>query len=185
VYWILYECAHRIADDFGCGDVRRDCADAIIPAGASIPAYGFYLIADGGFSGEKDNSSWQDADFVDAMNFNNNNGGVCLENSSGAVVDTVGGGSSAAVYEGAPTSDPSKGKSIERKANETGAIPGYGNAWDTDNNSDDFVLREVPDPQNSDSGPLPLLPELSTLILISIGVIMLVCIVSFKRSKSE
>jgi hypothetical protein len=29
------------------------------------------------------------------------------------------------------------------------------------------------------------IPELSTLVLISIGLVMLVCIVSFKRSKSE
>ena len=161
------------------------------PDGATIQAYSYYLISvHGTVNPVPDwNLSYSSAQL------SNSAGSVAIfpwklqektvDEAKNGRIDAVGWGSVDHVYENATTVVPPDGESIERKANETGAIPGYGNAWDTDNNSNDFVLREVPNPQNSVSGPLPLLPEPVTLVLISIGLVMLVCIASFKRLKNE
>ncbi len=160
------------------------------PDGATIQAYSYYLISVHGTVNPA--ADWN----ISSVQLSNSDGSVAIfswnpkENETAGeaeagCIDAVGWGSVGHVYENATTVTPSKNKSIERKANETGAIPGYGNAWDTDNNSNDFVLREVPNPRNASSGHLPLLPEPATITLISIGLMMLVCIASFKRLKNE
>ena len=50
-------------------------------------------------------------------------------------------------YETQITDTFSSGKSIERKSNSSGTEENAGNNWDT--NSNDFLIRENPDPQNS------------------------------------
>ena len=52
-------------------------------------------------------------------------------------------------------------------------IGSYGPAWDTDNNSADFFIQDSPNPQNSGADPLPPVPKLSTIILLSTGLITL------------
>ncbi|MFA6909273.1 MAG: lamin tail domain-containing protein [Patescibacteria group bacterium] len=89
------------------------------------------------------------------------NNAVILYDGTGVVVDTVGFGT-ATVYEGAPASNPASTKSIERKALESSAadtlIEGgvdyfKGNGNDTDSNGNDFVVRVIPEPQNSTNDP--------------------------------
>jgi hypothetical protein len=88
---------------------------------------------------------------------------VVLYNETGGVVDKVGYGT-VSDFEGQPFTDISDGKSIERKyiassTYETMKNGGFeylkGNGYDTDNNANDFILRQLPDPQNyySDSEP--------------------------------
>lgn len=80
-----------------------------------------------------------------------------------AVVDKVGIGS-VVDFETAATATPTAHKSIERKALNTStsatmAIGGtdefLGNGEDTDNNAADFIIRDVPQPQNSSSAIEP------------------------------
>jgi hypothetical protein len=66
-------------------------------------------------------------------------------------VDAVGWGDAASAWlEGHPASAPPPGSSIER-------MPGAsaGSTKDTDDNAADFVVRSVPDPQNTGSPPVP------------------------------
>jgi hypothetical protein len=78
-------------------------------------------------------------------------GGIALLNSTGAIVDAAGMCSSTAYYEGTPL-DPlveDSSRSYERK-------PGgsMGSTQDTDNNYEDFALRQSSDPQNLSSPPI-------------------------------
>ncbi|HEX2141448.1 MAG TPA: lamin tail domain-containing protein [Candidatus Limnocylindria bacterium] len=66
-------------------------------------------------------------------------------------VDAVGWGSAASTWlEGTPIQAPPAGASIER-------LPGgaSGSGQDTDHNVVDFVVRDLPDPQNLGSSPIP------------------------------
>jgi hypothetical protein len=68
-----------------------------------------------------------------------------------SAVDAVGWGTAASTWlEGSPIPAPMPGHSVER-------LPGgaAGSTQDTDQNAIDFVDREVPDPQNSASEPVP------------------------------
>lgn len=75
------------------------------------------------------------------------------------VVDKLGWGSEALSAETSVAGNPLDGGSLERKANYSstaesmsGGTDKYlGNGWDSDNNSADFVLRTVSDPQNASS----------------------------------
>ncbi|MEK7186037.1 MAG: lamin tail domain-containing protein [Patescibacteria group bacterium] len=66
--------------------------------------------------------------------------------------------------EGAPPATPSAGQSVERKANSSSTIVSMdiagideflGNAEDTDDNSADFIVRTISQPQNSSSSVEP------------------------------
>jgi hypothetical protein len=66
-------------------------------------------------------------------------------------IDAVGWGNAASTWlEGVPAPAPAAGSSIER-------LPGgaLGSTRDTDDNASDFVVRLLPDPQNSTSAPTP------------------------------
>ncbi len=66
-------------------------------------------------------------------------------------IDAVGWGTAASTWmEGAATAAPPAGSSLER-------LPGgsLGSTRDTDSNVADFVVRVVPDPQNTGSAPVP------------------------------
>jgi hypothetical protein len=68
-----------------------------------------------------------------------------------AAIDAVGWGNAANTWlEGTPAPAPSAGASLER-------LPGgvSGSGFDSDDNLLDFVIRDVPDPQNSASSPTP------------------------------
>src|SRR5680860_340984 len=126
---------------------------------AYIPANGFYLWA---------NSSYNInpvADITTAKSIANKNG-IALRygsNNIGDIVDSVTWGeiNSGHIFkEDIAAINPEQGWSLERKAFENsqaidmivvGKDEKMGNGWDTDNNSFDFVVREIPNPQNSAS----------------------------------
>lgn len=99
-----------------------------------------------------------------------NNNSIALRDgavNTGAIIDAVTIGVTLhTLGEGASPATPSAGQSIERKANflsdsakmGSGGIDELaGNGEDTDNNSVDFVVRDIPQPQNSSSSiePVP------------------------------
>jgi hypothetical protein len=124
--------------------------DATMPENSIIKAYGYYLIADSGWSFSKENSSWPDADHEETISLSNSNGGVALIK-EGTIIDAVGWGSSTNIneglFEGTPVEDVPEGYSLERKR----GLESSGNGIDTDNNAEDFLERTNPEPQNSQS----------------------------------
>lgn len=133
-----------------------------IPTGKIIRARGYFLIGHTGFKG----SVTPDAKYTTEMAKDANT--VTITSTAGRpgtagaqVVDQVGWGS-VSVSEGdsdAPAQTTAN-QSIERKALETSTAasmgPGgvdalLGNGQDTDNNGNDFILRSMRDPQNSQS----------------------------------
>lgn len=131
-----------------------------------IKAGGYYLIKAGGSSGgEADISDW---DATASFNMSAASGKVALSKSvakmlglsDSGVVDFVGYGS-ANEFEGLSSADGlSNTKSLERIASfdadsdsmELGGEHEFiGNGWDTNRNDEDFVLRNMPQPQSSQS----------------------------------
>ena len=144
--------------------------DAVIPNGSIIRPYGFFLIADAGWSSSKDNLSWPNADYEESITLSNSDAGVALVDRNGQVLDAVGWGSSAGIsdrlYEGEPLPNPEEGTSFERKPGML--IPFGGNSVDSENNSADFLIREVPEPQNSNSSAEEPSPASSITIEFSV-----------------
>lgn len=108
---------------------KTSSKDTTTPQNTSVSAGGYLLIADFGFSLNKDNSSWPDADFEEAITLQNTNGGVALMNGTN-IVDAIGWGDSTNIdvnlYEGIPHQGVNQGQSLRR-------------IKDTDNNSADFI----------------------------------------------
>ncbi len=104
----------------------------------TIPTHGFFLI---GHSSGYNESVPLDIPYSAPSNALKNNYAVLLYSDAGiTLVDKVGFGT-AADYESSPfPTNPPANQSIERISMQ-----------DTDNNADDFILRTVPDPQNSAS----------------------------------
>jgi hypothetical protein len=125
-------------------DTATKPSEATIPD-VMIPAHGFYLIADKGFSTGKDNSSWPNADLEAEIRLRNNDG-WCRLNNSGSFVDTVGWGT-ATTNETKNADKPAQGESIERNPLKDGYAP----CKDTNNNFVDFDLQDTPTPKNSSS----------------------------------
>ncbi|MFC1687751.1 lamin tail domain-containing protein [Patescibacteria group bacterium] len=127
----------------------------------NIPGFGFLLITHPeGYEGGVE----PDVVF-DTGNTIANSNSIVLYDDQGDIVDLVGFGSTT-IFEGESVANPSAGRSVERKAQaesttESMSAEGedylYGNGYDSDFNSEDFVLRETPDPQNSLSAPETLL----------------------------
>ena len=126
------------------------------PDNSLIPAHGFFLIAPDGSSA----SSSADQLYTTGSRLASDNSVRLLDDQDNPV-DTVGLGS-ATVVETAATVNPLAGESVERKASSTstaqslaagGSEATHGNAWDTDNNAQDFVLQSQPNPQNTNSTP--------------------------------
>jgi len=151
-----------------------------IPAGKSIPARGFFLITpQTGYTG----STISDANYSQTSNFIAADNTVILYNESKtAVIDKVGFGNAIDNETLSYLTNPADSESLQRKVNATLNESGsYGPAWDTDNNSADFFIQVNPNPQNSSAEPVPPIPELSTLILLSSGLIVLVGYLLLKR----
>jgi hypothetical protein len=96
-----------------------------------------------------------------------NNSIILDRGSINDLVDLVGMGS-AGTFEGTAASNPASGKSLERKAHAEatavsmtagGTDEFLGNGYDTQNNAQDFVIRSLPEPQNSQSSTEPILTE--------------------------
>jgi len=121
-------------------------ADATLPENAIIPAKGFYLIADKGFSTGKDFPYMPDADYEDAITLKNTDGGVALLDTGGSILDAVGWGDAAnidpSLFEGTPAPIGKAGESLQRDLSKS----------DTNNNLADFFISEPT--LNSSSGAL-------------------------------
>jgi hypothetical protein len=136
----------------------------------TIPSYGFLLISPTNFPGG--GSVARDIDYTthERMSGGSYGGSVILYDSGGNVVDKLGYKGTGATtgvcadYEGNPVPVPPgpapNGGSYERKAKGTSTVTTMtgsgidsqkGNAWDTDNNNADFILRPASQPQNSSS----------------------------------
>lgn len=115
-----------------------------------IPGSGFYLIAPKAFYPDAD-SDWVSSMATSA-------GHIRLKDAQGLVVDKLGYGSGANAPESISAPGLDAGKSLER-------LPGIkndqaGNGIDTDNNWADFIMRTVPEPQNSLNTPEVFNPEI-------------------------
>lgn len=107
----------------------------------TLPSHGFYLIAPKSYLSAA-NAEW-------SVGMASPGGNIRLRSSEGTTLDQVGYGVAANAAETNPASAPAAGQSLERlpgAGNETG-----GNAVDTNNNVADFIIREVPAPQNTAS----------------------------------
>ncbi|MBX3000919.1 MAG: lamin tail domain-containing protein [Caldilineaceae bacterium] len=131
----------------------------VVTLNGTIPAYGYFLIGHGtGYTG----TVALDVAYSAPSNALTNNFTVLLYSDAGVtLVDKVGYGT-AADFEGSQAPNPSATASIERKAFyfSTAVDMGaghatLGNGYDSNNNSNDFVLRTTPNPQNSSSLPEP------------------------------
>lgn len=93
------------------------------------------------------------ADAVYANGLSASGGSVALRAAgASSAIDAVGWGTAVSTWlEGTPAASPAAGHSLER-------LPGGadGSGQDTDQNADDFVERDVPDPQGSASEPVPI-----------------------------
>ncbi len=127
----------------------------------SIPAHGFFLIAHSDFTG----SDSADQEYSEDNSISSNNTILLYSDEGVTLVDKAGFGT-AVDSEGDAETNPSNGTSRERKANslstsESMGIGGddeiMGNGEDSDNNAEDFVLRNVPQPQNSGSEIEPII----------------------------
>jgi len=128
--------------------------DATLPAGASIPAHSYYLIADTDASANNEwtTKGWPTPDYDDELIApSTGSDGVKLYNGPIATsnrIDSAGWGTAGDIdadgYETTPFTDVDIGHSIERK-------PGcpLGNATDAGDNSADFKDQSSPNPQNS------------------------------------
>ena len=137
----------------------------VIPAGTTVAATGYLLIASGSYGG----APQADASWGSAFNLPSAGGhvrvalpGAGSAPADPAAVDRVGYGAAADAAEGSPISSnsPATG-SYERKAasmsTSTSMAPGgsdalRGNGWDTDDNAADFVTRGTRQPQGTASG---------------------------------
>lgn len=117
--------------------------DAVLP-NILIEPYSFYLIADAGWSTNKDNLTWPDADHEEILTMANTNSGIALIY-NGTVLDAVGWGDpssiEAGLYEGTPHPNIVEGFSLRRKIINRSFS-------DTNNNSYDFYFAN-PDLRNS------------------------------------
>lgn len=114
----------------------------------SIPAYGFFLVVKD--DPDTDPALTAMADQIDSdLNLTAGNT-VELEDGGGSTVDLVGFGAAGTFEGSAAAPDSTDGDSIERKSAATHNTT-EGNGYDTDDNANDFVARDVPEPQNSAS----------------------------------
>lgn len=112
----------------------------------TIPAHGFFLTS----SAQYDGGITRDVQFSNSSNHLAANHTVILYSDAGVTeVDRVGLGASVNAEGNAPVANPTDNGSVERKpgAND----PLAGNGQDTENNANDFIPREVADPQNTSS----------------------------------
>jgi endonuclease G len=150
------------------------------PVGKSISAHGFFLITpQSNYTG----ATIPDANYSQTYRFIAADNTVILYNESKtAVIDKVGFGNAVDNETESYPANPADNKSLQRKVNATLNESGsYGPAWDTDNNSADFFIQANPNPQNSSAEPVPPIPELNTLILLSTGLIALAGYFLLKR----
>ncbi len=121
---------------------ESSAADATFPANTILQPGTTFLIADEGWSANKDDSSWKSADYEEKLTLGNTDSGIALISNT-TVVDAVGWGDKEAIdislFEGSPAVMVASGKALLRTK-------------DTDDNIQDFI-ETVPDFQ--DGIPVP------------------------------
>ena len=132
-----------------------------------IPAYGYFLITHPNY----DDTTISDLPYSATSNSISTNNSVILYSDAGVtIVDKIGMGDTIDV-ETVATENPTTDTSIERKAQSTsttesmnvgGADEFAGNGEDTNNNLNDFLVRDIPQPQNS-SSPIEIFGEEPTI----------------------
>ena len=133
-------------------------SNLIASMSGAIVSHGFFLIASNVYTG----SAAADRSYASSSAIAANNAVLLYSDAGVTLVDKVGIGG-ASDFEDSPTATPSSGQSVERKASgsstmesmTTGADQFLGNSEDNDNNSSDFILRDLPQPQNSQSAVEP------------------------------
>lgn len=162
----------------------------------SVPAYGFFLIAHSSYDGSVIPDMSHSTFSLSATGgtvFLVNDKTTLTEATDGGstVVDKVAYGTGTAGYlrpEGTEfTPAPEAHQSLQRKINDTINENGYGPAWDSNDNSADFFIQALSNPQNStwtvEHRPLPPVPELPSIILFAIGLITLAGYVLYTKKK--
>ncbi|MFP2957089.1 lamin tail domain-containing protein [Myxococcus sp. 1LA] len=136
-------------------------ASVTIPNGTVIRAHGYFLLGGANYS----SPVARDVGYSFDMSSSTTAGGhvrigpgLSTQVNDVAVVDKVAWGTGNSPEGTAAPAHPAVGGSLERKALSTstsatmadgGADASFGNGWDSDNNSADFVTRAVRQPQNS------------------------------------
>jgi len=135
--------------------------DAILPEGTVIKAASHFLIADSGWSTDKDKPTWPDADYEETITLYNTDSGVALILNN-QTIDAVGWGEPTGInegfFEGTPAEETSQGETLTRK--KVGE-----DHQDTDNNFDDFEVT-APNLQGSSATK----PQNSTDLAITITI---------------
>jgi len=121
--------------------------------GTTVPAYGFFLITPENYSA----TISADYNYSTANRLTNNYTVLLYDDSTPdkLLIDKVGFGT-ASDFEASASANPNTNQSIERKALSTSTAESMttgsdvlqGNSHDSDNNWDDFILRDTPNPQN-------------------------------------
>jgi predicted extracellular nuclease len=144
----------------------------------SIPAHGFFLIThQSNYTG----SVVADATYNTTNSTAADNTVILYSDNKITVVDKVGFGAAMDNETLSYPGNPGDNKSLQRKINATIKEGGYGPAWDTGNNSADFFIQ-TSNPRNSATS-LPPIPELSTLMLLTSGLVTLVGYVIVKKGR--
>lgn len=117
--------------------------DAVIPLGIFIPANGYFLLTDSGWSDGKDDALWPESDYEEPITLGNSDSGVILYDSLGVKIDSVGWGEAPdGFFEAESISGVSPGNSLSRTLG----------GLDTNNNLFDFS-ESKPTPRNSEYNP--------------------------------
>lgn len=161
----LYNPTDTAIDLTGWELVRKTAATSaaeqlLVELTGTIPAKGFFLITHTDYDGTTSTDMSYSGIHITINN------SVALKDDTGTIIDLVGMGTSN-TFEGQTVLNPIPNRSIERKANEEstsesmrlgGTDELLGNAWDTNNNANDFIRYNDPiisDPQNSQSQAEP------------------------------
>ncbi len=124
---------------------KSSAFDATIPKDTFIEPNAFFLIADAGWSLQKDNESWPDADYEEALTLSNTNAGIALIDTQGIAVDAIGWGEPSIIgeglFEGTPWSIIPEGTGLSRIFEKEAPK-------DTDDNLNDFAASD-PNPRSS------------------------------------
>jgi len=141
-------------------------------AEVEMPAHSYYLITHpSGYEGRVA----ADAVYSTSQSIAANNTIILYSDAGQNVIDKVGAGTASDFERAVYPNNPAANQGLERKANanasSTSMISGIdqwqGNGYDSDDNSQDFVVRNTPDPQNSSSpteprNSAPIIPEAIT-----------------------
>ncbi|MBU0570141.1 lamin tail domain-containing protein [Patescibacteria group bacterium] len=131
-------------------------SNLVLSISGTIPAHGYFLIAHPNYDG----TTTSDLPYSAISNSITGNNSVILYSDAGTTEVDMVHMDDAIIPEGTPIETPEPSTSIERKASNSSTVVSMaiggsdellGNGEDTNNSHDDFLARDVPQPQNSSS----------------------------------